>query len=247
MTTEETRPVALVSGGSRGIGRAAVFRLVQDGYDVAFCYQSDADAAKEVEKAAVELGGRAVSARVDVADPVAVQEWVTEVEAGLGPVQAVITSAGVVRDAPMFMMSYEDWSRVIDVNLNGIYNVCRAAITPMMKRKSGTIVNISSTVGLTGQASQTNYSASKAGIHGFTQALAKEVGRYNIRVNALAPGFIETDMTAELSKRVRDSVLASTVLGRFGTVDEAADAVMYLLSATYVTGTVLRVDGGLVM
>ncbi|CAG6391047.1 3-oxoacyl-ACP reductase FabG [Streptomyces cocklensis] len=242
---DRIRRVALVSGGSRGIGRATVLRLVRDGYQVAFCYQRDTDAARAVEKEAAALGGRATARQVDVTSAADVQAWVLGVEHETGPVDTVVTSAGVVRDAPLVMMSDEDWDQVLDTNLRGTFLVCRAAVFHMMKRKSGSVVNVSSIAGVAGNASQGNYSAAKAGIIGLSRSLAKEVGRYGIRVNTVAPGFIETDMLSQLTDGYRRRMLEQTPLRRFGEPEEVADAIAYLAGAGYVTGAVLQVDGGL--
>ncbi|MCU1681795.1 MAG: beta-ketoacyl-ACP reductase [Amycolatopsis sp.] len=241
------RGVALVSGGSRGIGRAAVLRLARDGFDVAFCYHSDGGAADALAKEVADLGVRVASSQVDVSDADQVRAWVAATESGFGPIEVVVTSAGIVRDRPLVMMSDEDWSRVIEVNLDGTFSVCRAAVFPMMKRKSGCVVTLSSVAGVAGNATQTNYSAAKAGIIGFTKAMAKEVGRYGIRANVVAPGFVETDMVAGLSDTLRDKARGNVALGRFGAAEEIADAVSYLVSASYVTGSVLQVDGGLAL
>jgi len=248
MADEQTR-VALVTGGSRGIGRAIVRRLAQDGFDVAFCYQSDETAALELEKEVQETGRRSLSRRVDVRDTDAVRALVTETEQLLGPIDAAVTSAGITRDNPLVLMSDEDWHQVVDVNLDGVYGLCRAVVFPMMKRKRGAIVNISSVAGVYGNATQTNYSASKAGIIGFSKALAKEVGRYGIRANVVAPGFIDTDMTSVLSGQVRDKALEAVPLGRMGRADEVGDLVAYLVSdrAAYVTGAVVQIDGGIAL
>ncbi|UWE09975.1 3-oxoacyl-ACP reductase FabG [Actinacidiphila bryophytorum] len=239
------RRVALVSGGSRGIGRATVLRLVRDGYEVAFCYQRDAGAARAVEKEAAETGGRATARQVDVTSAAEVQAWVLGVEQETGPVDTVVTSAGVVKDAPLVMMTDEDWDLVLDTNLRGTFLVCRAALFHMMKRRSGCVVNVSSIAGVAGNASQGNYSAAKAGIIGLGRSLSKEVGRYGIRVNTVAPGFIETDMLAQLTDGYRSRMVDRTALRRFGQPEDVADAVAYLAGAAYVTGAVLQVDGGL--
>ena len=246
MSNEPNR-VALVSGGSRGIGRAVVSRLAADGFDVSFCYRSDETAARALEKEIVELGRRAVPCRVDVRDTAAVRAWVAQTEQALGPVDLVVTSAGINRDNPLVLMSDEQWHDVLDVNLDGVYNVCRAVVYEMMKRKAGVIVNLSSVAGVYGNASQTNYAASKAGIIAFTQSLAKEVGRFGIRANAVAPGYIETDMTAALSKKVIEQMIPRIALRRVGRPEEVAELVSFLASdrAGYITGSVLSIDGGI--
>ncbi|GAB3117059.1 3-oxoacyl-[acyl-carrier-protein] reductase [Streptomyces calidiresistens] len=245
--TDNTAPVALVSGGSRGIGRAVVLRLAAEGYDVGFCYRSDEQAALQLEKEAGEFGHRVLAVRVDVTDAESVREWVARTESELGPIDVAVGSAGVTRDNPLVLMTDEDWHAVLDTNLDGVYHVCRSVIFEMMKRKSGTIINISSIAGVYGNATQSNYSASKSGIIGFSKALAKEVGRYNIRVNVVAPGYIETDMTAELSEKVKKEAAKQVPLRRFGRAEEVADLVAYLAGerAAYITGSVIQIDGGM--
>ena len=243
------RPVALVSGGSRGIGRAVVSRLARDGFDVAFCYRADADAADEVVRSAAGTGARLVSHRVDVASLEEVRAFTDAAESELGEIDAVVTCAGVVRDTPLVRMSEEDWGEVLRTNLDGTYNLCRAAVFSFMKRRAGCVVTLSSIAGVHGNAMQANYAASKAGIIGFTKSLAKECGRYGVRANVVAPGIIETDMTAGLSEAVRKDVLDSVPLGRLGTPDDVAEVVSFLVSdrARYISGQVLGVDGGLVI
>jgi 3-oxoacyl-[acyl-carrier protein] reductase len=245
--TSEPAKVALVSGGSRGIGRAVALALAADGYDVSFCYHSDDTAANALEKEIGDLGRRCLPRRADVRDIGAIRAWVKDTEEGLGIADVAVTSAGIARDSPLVLMKDEHWHDVVDVNLNGVYAVCRTAVFEMMKRKSGVIINISSVAGLYGNAAQTNYAATKAGIIAFTKSLAKEVGPYGIRVNAVAPGFIETDMTAVLSQKVIEKTMPHIALRRVGKPEEVAMLVSFLASsrAAYITGSVLSVDGGI--
>ena len=232
--------LALVTGGSRGIGRAIAVELAQAGARVVVGYRTGAE---EAEQVATEIGGRAVQA--DVSEP----EQAARLVEDAGDIDILVNNAGLTRDGLIARMSDEDWRTVIDTNLGGVFATCRAAARGMMRRRSGAIVNLSSVVGVHGNPGQTNYAASKAGIIGFTKALARELATRNVRVNAIAPGYIETALTEVLPDGVREVLLAGTPLGRLGAPEDVAGAVRFLCSdeASFITGEVLLVDGGLGM
>ncbi len=231
---------ALVTGASRGIGRAIATELAAAGASVVVGYRTGAD---EAETLAAEIGGRAVQA--DVSDPESARALVEEA----GDLDILVNNAGVTRDGLLVRMSDEDWRTVLDTNLASCFYTCRAVTRGMMKKRAGSIVNISSIVGLHGNWGQTNYAASKAGIIGFTKALAKELGSRNVRANVVAPGYVKSQLTDVLPEEATAAMLQNTALGRLGDAEDIAGAVRFLCSeeASFVTGVVLQVDGGLGM
>lgn len=232
--------VALVTGASRGIGRAIALELGRAGAEVVVGYRTGRD---EAEAVAAEVGGRAVES--DVSDPASARALVE----AAGDLDILVNNAGLTRDGVLARMSDDDWRTVLDTNLSSVFYTCRAAARPMMKRRGGAIVNVSSIVGLHGNFGQTNYAASKAGIIGFTKSLARELGSRNVRANVVAPGYVRSQLTDVLPESATEAMLQNTPLGRLGDPEDVAGAVRYLCSdaAAFVTGAVLLVDGGLGM
>ena len=238
---------ALVTGGSRGIGRAIALDLAQAGAAVAITYRKGAEAAAAVVKAIEETGGSAWSAECDVADENAVDACVQQVLERFGSLGIVVNNAGITADQLILRMKPADFDSVISTNLRGTWNVCRAVARPMVRARGGRIINLSSVIAQRGNAGQSNYAASKGAIEALTRSLSRELGSRGITVNAVAPGFIDTDMTHSVAESVREALTAQIPLGRIGSVEDVAGAVRFLASpqAAYITGQVLHVNGGL--
>jgi len=238
---------AIVSGGTRGIGRAIVLELAREGINISVSFLKNQDLAIQLEKEIKNLGVKIKAFQADIKDYDSVSQWVKQTKEYFGGLEILINNAGIINDKALIFMQEQDWKSVIDTNLGGVFNLTQAVITGFMKQKSGHIINIASVSGMIGLARQTNYSASKAGIIGFTKALAKEVAGHNIRVNAVAPGFIETDMLKNLKEAQLSALLERIPKGRFGKPEEVAQAVKFLISesAQYITGQTIVVDGGL--
>jgi 3-oxoacyl-[acyl-carrier protein] reductase len=246
---ELTGKSALVTGGSRGIGRAIVLRLATQGADVAFTYKGNAAAAADTATAVEALGRRAIAIQADASDGTAADGVVKAVLEAFDKVDILVNNAGITQDELIMRMTEEKWDSVISTNLSGAFWMIKAVTRPMLKARGGRIVNITSVSGQAGQMGQANYSSAKAGLIGLTKAAARELASRSITVNAVAPGFVLTELTQDLAAPLQAEIIARTPLGRFGTTDEIAQAVAFLASddAAYITGQVLAVDGGLVM
>ena len=241
--------VALITGATRGIGKQIALTLAKEGYDIAINYRKENEDLENTKKELAEIGVEVLDVQGDVSNYEDCERFVKQVIEKFGHIDVLVNNAGITRDSLLIRMKEEDFKQVVDTNLGGTFNVTKNVISYMMKAHSGRIINISSVVGVAGNAGQTNYSASKAGIIGFTKSLAKEVASRNILVNAIAPGFIETDMTGVLKEEIRNEIAKNIPVKRMGSAQEVAKVVKFLASedSSYITGQVINVDGGMLM
>lgn len=245
----EERKVVFVTGGSRGIGKAIALKYAQNGYNVVINYVSDKTNVEELKKKFEELKVECLIEKADVSKLEEVEQIVKKTIEKFKKIDVLINNAGITRDGLLMRMKEEDFDKVIEINLKGTFLVTKSVIPYMLKKRDGKIINLASVVGVTGNAGQCNYSASKAGIIGFTKSIAKELASRNIRANAIAPGFIDTDMTSVLSDEVKDSINAQIPMKRMGTAQEIANVAYFLgcEESSYITGQVINIDGGMVM
>ena len=243
------RKVVFVTGGSRGIGKAIALKYAQNGYNVVINYVSDKTNVEELKKKFEELKVECLIEKADVSKSEEVEQIVKKTREKFKKIDVLINNAGITRDGLLMRMKEEDFDKVIEINLKGTFLVTKSVIPYMLKKRDGKIINLASVVGVTGNAGQCNYSASKAGIIGFTKSIAKELASRNIRANAIAPGFIDTDMTSVLSDEVKDSINAQIPMKRMGTAQEIANVAYFLgcEESSYITGQVINIDGGMVM
>lgn len=246
-TQQNVRPVALVTGGGRGIGRAICTQLAAQGFDLCINYAGNAATAEETAALCTALGAAAFTVKADVAKAEEVEQLIGATVAQFGHIDVLVNNAGITRDGLLMRMSEQDYDQVLDTNLKGAFLCCKAVCRPMMRQKFGRIINLSSVVGVRGNAGQANYAASKAGLIGLTKSLAKELAGKNITVNAVAPGFIETDMTHAMPEAARQATLASIPMGHTGSAEDVARAVAFFAAKenSYITGQVLCIDGGM--
>ena len=249
MTLKLEGKLALITGGARGIGKAISIGLAKAGADIIINYRSSSTAAEELIKEIEAIGRKAYMYKADVSSMEDVVALESAVSKEVGVIDILVNNAGVTKDTLLMRMKEEDFDSVININLKGVFNCTKVFSKKMMKKRAGSIINISSVVGITGNAGQSNYSASKAGVIGFTKSIAKEIGSRNITVNAVAPGFIETDMTDILNDEIKETYVKNIPLGKMGTPEDVSKVVEFLASddARYITGQVINVDGGMVM
>jgi len=239
----------LVTGGSRGIGKAIALKLAEYGANVVITYARSADAAEEVKKEIENHGVKAKAVQADAVEYESAEKLINEIVSEWGSLDVLVNNAGITRDNLILRMSEEQWDNVLTTNLKSVFNYCKAAAKPMMRNRGGSVINIGSVVGISGNAGQSNYAASKAGLIGFTKSYAKELASRGIRANVVAPGYIITDMTGQLDEKVLETIKSETPLGRAGNTGEVANVVAFLASelSSYITGEVIRVDGGMAM